>query len=78
MFDFVNVKLDTPDVEPVNKNGVRFYKVPDTDIVIIATNWTEYAGLTNMPEKIRDKTILDTRSLLSKDSLLNVKYITIN
>ena len=31
MFDFVNVKLDTPDVEPVNKNGVRFYKVPDTD-----------------------------------------------
>ena len=53
-------------------------KVPDTDIVIIATNWTEYAGLTNMPEKIRDKTILDTRSLLSKDSLLNVKYITIN
>ena len=31
MFYFVNVKLDTPDVEPVNKNGVRFYKVPDTD-----------------------------------------------
>lgn len=53
-------------------------KLSDTDIVIIATNWIEYAGLANMLEKIKDKTILDTRSLLSKDSLLNVKYITIN
>ena len=31
MFDFVNVKLETPDVEPINRNGIRYYKVPDTD-----------------------------------------------
>ena len=31
MFDFVNVDIKIPDVEPVNNNGIRYYKVPDTD-----------------------------------------------
>ena len=31
MVDFVNVDIKIPDVEPVNNNGIRYYKVPDTD-----------------------------------------------
>ena len=31
MFDFVNVDIKIPDVNPVNNNGIRYYKVPDTD-----------------------------------------------
>ena len=31
MFNFINVDIDTPDVEPVNENGVRFYPIPGAD-----------------------------------------------
>jgi len=31
MFKFINVDIDTPDVEPVNENGVRFYPIPGAD-----------------------------------------------
>tara|TARA_A200000159_G_C7325035_1_gene340566 strand:- start:1088 stop:1765 length:678 start_codon:yes stop_codon:yes gene_type:complete len=31
MFDFVKVDFKETEVQPVNKDGVRFYKIPDTD-----------------------------------------------
>ena len=31
MFNFVHVDIDTPDVEAVNDNGVRFYPIPGAD-----------------------------------------------
>ena len=31
MFDFVKVDFKEIEVEPVNDNGVRYYKIPDTD-----------------------------------------------
>ncbi len=30
-FKFVDVELEPLEVEPVNKDGVRFYKLPKTD-----------------------------------------------
>jgi len=53
-------------------------KLPEIDIVIIATNWAEYRDLAHLPDQINGKIILDTRSLLNKTDLPNVKYITIN
>ncbi|MDB4783530.1 nucleotide sugar dehydrogenase [Verrucomicrobiales bacterium] len=53
-------------------------KVPDSDIIIIATNWIQYTELANMPELINGKIILDTRSLLSQLELSNTSYITVN
>ena len=31
MFNFINVDIDTPDVEPVTENGIRFYPIPGAD-----------------------------------------------
>jgi len=31
MFNFIDVDIDTPDVEPVTENGVRFYPIPGAD-----------------------------------------------
>ena len=31
MFEFVNVDLKVPEVEPVNQDGVRFYPIPGAD-----------------------------------------------
>jgi hypothetical protein len=31
MFNFIHVDIDTPDVEPVTENGVRFYPIPGAD-----------------------------------------------
>lgn len=31
MFDFVNIDLGYPDVEPVSRNGTRFYPIPGED-----------------------------------------------
>ena len=30
-FTFVDVPFDNLDANPVNKDGVRFYKIPDAD-----------------------------------------------
>ena len=30
-FNFVHVDIDTPDVEPVSEDGVRFYPIPGVD-----------------------------------------------
>ncbi len=31
MFEFINVNIDVPDVDPVNRDGVRFYPIPGAD-----------------------------------------------
>ena len=31
MFNFIDVDIDSPDVEPVNKDGTRFYPIPGAD-----------------------------------------------
>jgi genome maintenance exonuclease 1 len=31
MFNFIDVDIDTPDVEPVSRDGVRFYQIPGAD-----------------------------------------------
>ena len=31
MFKFIDVDLNTPEVEPVNQDGVRFYPIPGAD-----------------------------------------------
>ena len=31
MFEFVNTNLKEPDVEPINKDGVRYYPIPGAD-----------------------------------------------
>ena len=31
MFNFIDVDIDTPDVEPVTENGIRFYPIPGAD-----------------------------------------------
>ena len=31
MFKFVDVKIDQPEVEPINKDGVRYYPIPGAD-----------------------------------------------
>jgi len=53
-------------------------KVSDTDIIIIATNWIEYADLAEMNDKITGKIIFDTRSLLNKSNLREIRYITVS
>ncbi len=52
--------------------------VPDTDIIIISTNWIHYKDLSNMSEILLGKVILDARSLLNKSVFPNSKYITVN
>jgi UDPglucose 6-dehydrogenase len=53
-------------------------KVSDADIIIITTNWIEYADLALLADKIAGKTIFDTRSLLNKSNLRDVTYITVS
>ena len=48
------------------------------DIIIIATNWTEYSELVQLNDQIVGKTVFDTRSLLRESDLSDVTYITIN
>ena len=31
MFDFVKVNIDSPEVDPINKDGVRYYPIPGAD-----------------------------------------------
>ena len=31
MFKFIDVKIDQPEVEPINKDGVRYYPIPGAD-----------------------------------------------
>ena len=53
-------------------------ELSNADIIIIATNWSEYADLAVMPDKIAGKTIFDTRSLLSKTKLRGITYVTVS
>ena len=66
-----------------SNNKIRFTEdwrneLQDTDIVIIATNWSEYLDLNKIHDKILGKVILDTRSLLTESDLLNITHITVN
>ena len=31
MFEFVKVNIDQPEVEPISKDGVRYYPIPGAD-----------------------------------------------
>ena len=53
-------------------------KLPKVDIIIIATNWLEYANLSKMGEDIAGKIVFDTRSLLTQSDVSNFTYLTVN
>ncbi len=50
----------------------------NADIIIIATNWIEYADLINMKDCIEGKVIFDIRSLLTEANISKADYFTVN
>jgi UDPglucose 6-dehydrogenase/GDP-mannose 6-dehydrogenase len=52
--------------------------IPNVDIIIIATNWLEYADLANMKDCTEEKVIFDIRSLLIDADIAKANYFTVN
>ena len=53
-------------------------ELSNVDVIILSTNWREYAELAIMTEEISGKTVFDTRSLLTKSTLGDVTYVSVN
>lgn len=73
-----NAKKAMVDIK--NIHFVKDWKMslPNIDIIIIATNWQEYAQLANMKEYTEGKVIFDIRSLLKETDIGNANYFTVN
>lgn len=77
------ISIDNAKKELNLKNKVDFTRdwkaeAAETDIIVIATNWSEYIDLTKMHSSIENKVIFDTRSLLSESELNNVTYLSVD
>ena len=48
------------------------------DIIIIATNWSDYKDLKYLDKNLKGKILFDTRSLFKKGEFNNINYLNIN
>tara|TARA_B100001173_G_C16027033_1_gene564581 strand:- start:2343 stop:3680 length:1338 start_codon:yes stop_codon:yes gene_type:complete len=53
-------------------------ELANNDIIIIATNWSDYKDLKNLDKNLKGKTLFDTRSLFKKGEFDNINYLNIN
>ena len=61
-------------------NYVKDWKkeLSNNDVIIIATNWSEYRQLKDFDNTLENKILFDTRSLFNKKEFTNINYININ
>lgn len=53
-------------------------ELTNNDIIVIATNWSEYRNLDKFDKLLENKYILDTRSLFDKNHFKYASYLNIN